>query len=461
MISPCLPVLRGAAGDLYASIRDLPIVSPHGHCDAGWFAANDPFPDPAALLVTPDHYLLRMLYSHGVPMERLGVGACPADRDPRAIFAIFAQHWDAFLGTPTRMWMEHTLHTTIGVETALSPDTSDLVYDHVDDWLRRDENRPRALFDAFGIEVLATTDPATADLLGHAEIATSPWPGRVIPTFRPDAVIDPAKPAFREAVRALGSMTATDTASFAGYLDALRSRRAAFRDAGATATDHDAPRLMTEWLPRARIEHLHGKAIAGTLTAQEAAAYHAHMLTEMAQMSAEDGLVMQIHAGSTRSTNRALAERFGPDMGADIPRATNWVDGLDALLNRVGNDPRLRLIVFTLDEAAYARELAPMAGHWPAMRLGPPWWFHDSLNGIRRYFDRVVETAGYGNLAGFNDDTRAFLSIPARHDLWRRGVALHLSDQIDRGVLRKPEAERLAGRLAADLAREAYRLGPA
>jgi len=215
---------------------------------------------------------------------------------------------------------------------------------------------------------------------------------------------------------------------------------------------------MTAWLPPAEIEGLHSKALTAGLTTDEAARYHGHMLTEMAQMSAEDGMVMQIHAGSTRSTNRALADRFGPDMGADIPRAMNWVDGLDALLNRVGNDPRFRLIVFTLDEAAYARELAPMAGHWPALRLGPPWWFHDSLNGIRRYFDAVVETAGYRNLAGFNDDTRAFLSIPARHDLWRRGVALHLADQVARGVLRRAEAERLAPALAVDLARDAYRL---
>jgi len=458
MIAPCLPTLSGIAADLHAAIEGLPIVSPHGHCDPEWWASDAAFPDPAALLVTPDHYLLRMLYSQGVPMEALGVGQSAGDRDSHAIFRIFAQHWDAFLGTPTRMWMEHTLYGVIGVDTELGPDTADLVHDQVSEWLSEPGHRPRALFDRFRIETLATTDAALSDLAQHDRIAASGWPGRVIPTFRPDDLINPARPGQAGAMQALAGMTDTDVTTFGGFLDAIRTRRAAFRDRGATATDHDVPLLLTAWLSRAEIEGLHAKALTGGLTKDEAARYHGHMLTEMAQMSAEDGMVMQIHAGSTRSTNRALADRFGPDMGADIPRAMNWVDGLDALLNRVGNDPRFRLIVFTLDEAAYARELAPMAGHWPALRLGPPWWFHDSLNGIRRYFDAVVETAGYRNLAGFNDDTRAFLSIPARHDLWRRGVALHLSDQVARGVLRRAEAEGLALALAVELARDAYRL---
>jgi glucuronate isomerase len=458
MIAPCLPAVRGVAGDLYAAIRDLPIVSPHGHCDPAWWAEDAAFPDPAALLITPDHYLLRMLYSLGVPMEDLGVGKPVAARDSRAIFRIFAAHWDAFLGTPTRMWMEHTLYEVIGVDRELSPDTADLVHDLIAEWLSDPAHRPRALFDRFGIEVLATTDPALSDLSRHDAIAASGWQGKVIPTFRPDDLINPARPGQAEAMRRLAETTGADIGRFDGFLDAIRDRRAAFRARGATATDHDVPDLRTEWLPRAEIEALHDKALKGALTREEAARYYGHMLIEMAQMSAEDGMVMQIHAGSTRSTNHALAERFGPDMGADIPRAMNWVDGLDALLNRVGNDPRFSLLVFTLDEASYARELAPMAGHWPALRLGPPWWFHDSLNGIRRYFDAVVETAGYRNLAGFNDDTRAFLSIPARHDLWRRGVALHLAERVEGGVLRRREAERLAAALAVDLARDAYRL---
>jgi glucuronate isomerase len=456
--APRLPVLSGHAADIHAAIRDLPIVSPHGHCDPEWWAGDAPFPDTAALLVTPDHYLFRMLHSLGVPLEDLDIGVAPADRDSRAVFRTFARHWDAFLGTPTRMWLEHTFHEIIGLDVELSAETADEVHDRIAEWLADPANRPRALFERFGIELLATTDPALADLSQHDRIAASGWTGRIVPTFRPDDLINPARPGQAAAIEALGRMTDTDVSCYAGFLDAIRMRRAAFRARGATATDHDVPHLMTAWLPRLDVEALYAKALRGSLSGEEEAVFHGHMLTEMAQMSAEDGMVMQIHAGSTRSTNRALAERFGADMGADIPRATNWVDGLDALLNRVGNDPRFRLIVFTLDESAYARELAPMAGHWPALRLGPPWWFHDSLNGIRRYFDRVVETAGYRNLAGFNDDTRAFLSIPARHDLWRRGVALHLCDQIGRGVLRMSDAERLAPMLARDLALEAYRL---
>jgi glucuronate isomerase len=399
-----------------------------------------------------------MLHSLGVPLEELGIGVPPGEKDSRAVFRVFAQHWDAFLGTPTRMWLEHTFHEVIGLDVELGPGTADVVHDGIADWLADPANRPRSLFDRFGIEVLATTDPALADLAHHDSIAESGWPGRIIPTFRPDDLINPARSGQTEAIKALGRLTGTDVGTYSGFLDAVRARRAEFRARGATATDHDVPHLMTAWLPRLDVEALYAKALRGSLSDEEASAFHGHMLTEMAQMSAEDGMVMQIHAGSTRSTNRELARRFGPDMGADIPRAMNWVDGLDALLNRVGNDARFRLIVFTLDESAYSRELAPMAGHWPCLRLGPPWWFHDSLNGIRRYFDRVVETAGYLNLAGFNDDTRAFLSIPARHDLWRRGVSLHLADQIERGVLRRADADRLAPMLARDLALDAYRL---
>ncbi|MDG4646843.1 glucuronate isomerase [Roseibacterium sp. SDUM158017] len=457
--APRIATVTGDAAGIFEAICALPIVSPHGHCDPAWWAEDAAFPDPAALIVTPDHYLFRMLHSLGVPLGEIGIGTAPADRDSAAIFRVFGRHWDAFLGTPTRMWLEHTFHEVIGVDVEFAEDTADAVHEQVAAWLRDPANRPRALFDRFGLEVLATTDPALSTLAAHETIAASGWGGRIVPTFRPDDLIDPARPGHPEAIRTLAEMTDTDVTTHAGFLDAIRARRAAFRARGATATDHDVPRLMTAWLPRAEIEALHARARTGDLSSGEAAAFHGHMLTEMAQMAADDGMVMQIHAGSTRSTNRALADRFGPDMGADIPRATNWVEGLDALLNRVGNDPRFRLIVFTLDEGAYARELAPMAGHWPALRLGPPWWFHDSLNGIRRYFDRVVETAGYRNLAGFNDDTRAFLSIPARHDLWRRGVALHLADQIGRGVLRRADADRIAPLLARDLAIEAYRLG--
>jgi glucuronate isomerase len=451
-------ILPSSAAALYARIADLPIVSPHGHCDPAWWATNAAFPNPAALLIQPDHYVFRMLYSRGVPLADLGIGPGGEDHDPRAVFQLLAQHWDAFLGTPSQQWMTFTLTQTLQIDTPLSPRTAQVLYDEIAAKLATDAFRPRALFDRFGIEVLATTDPATDLLSHHSAIAASAWQGRIIPTFRPDDVLNPTRPKHAAALAQLAQITGRDVAHYDSFLDALRDRRAAFRALGATATDHDVPELATCWLDRDQIETLHAQAMTGTLRNAEARAYYGHMLVEMAQMSVEDGLVMQIHAGSRRNTNAPLFASHGPDMGADIPGVIDWVAGMGPLLNRVGNAPNLNVILFTLDESSYARELAPMVGHWPCLRLGPPWWFHDSVNGIRRYFDRVVETAGYHNLSGFNDDTRAFLSIPARHDTWRRAVALHLAGQVDCGILTRADAERLAPFLARDLALDAYGL---
>jgi glucuronate isomerase len=448
--------LNETAEALYQGIKDLPIVSPHGHCDPSWFAHNEAFANPAELLVIPDHYVFRMLYSQGVPLEALGVGPQGKDADPRSVFRLFSAHWHLFLGTPSRGWINYVLSETLGIKTVLSEHTADQVYDQIAEKLAEDDHRPRALFDRFNIEVLATTDGALDDLAHHGAIKDSPWQGRVIPTFRPDGVLDPSDPLFAQNLATLERLTGCDLTGFDGYLDALRQRRTFFKSTGATATDHAIEVVHTEWL--ADPDALYQKLKGGEGTAKEAEQFYGHMLIEMAQMSVEDGLTMQIHGGSKRNTNATLLRDFGRDMGADIPIAVDWVNGLDALLNRVGNSSAFQLLLFTLDETTYARELAPMAGHWPCLRIGPPWWFHDSAAGIARYFDQVVETAGYHNLAGFNDDTRAFLSIPARHDLWRRGVATHLAGQIDKGYFGRSDADHLARLLATDLARDAYRL---
>ena len=444
--------------DLHDRIRDLPIVSPHGHTVPAWFAEDRPFADPAALLVVPDHYVFRLLYSRGVPMEALGVGVPAEDRDPRAIFRLLADRWHLFLGTPSRGWIEHTLGAAFGIDAPLGPDTADAVYDAVDAALTRPEFRPRALLERFRIEVLATTDAALDDLAPHTAFASLGHPTRLVPTFRPDAVLDPARPGWAEAVERLGAATGEDAATLPGYRAALRARRAHFIAHGATATDHAIEHLATEWLDDGEAARLLDACLRGRADAAARARLHNHMLIEMAQMSVDDGLTMQIHAGAARGTNRAVTDRFGPDAGADIPLAQDWVRGADGLLNRVGNEPGLRIIAFTLDEGVYSRELAPMAGHWPALRLGPPWWFHDSPNGVRRYLDRVVETAGYWNLAGFNDDTRALMSIPARHAMWRRAVADHLDAQVAAGRFGTADAERVADWLAVGAAREAYGL---
>ena len=448
--------LQGTADTLYQGIRDLPIVSPHGHCDPAWFARNTAFANPADLLVKPDHYVFRMLYSQGIPLEDLGVGVAGQETDPRKVFHIFAAHWHLFLGTPSRVWIEYVMRETMGINTELSAETADAVYDQIAARLELDAYRPRALFERFNIEVLATTDTALDDLVHHIQINESGWQGRVIPTFRPDGVLDGSDPVFAANLVKLERQTGCDLGSYDGYLMALRARRAFFIARGATATDHGVEVVLTEWLKDPNTLYQRLKANVGTL--QDAQRFYGHMLIEMAQMSIEDGLTMQIHAGARRNTNAVVMNRFGRDMGTDIPIAVDWVRGMDALLNRVGNNADLRILLFTLDETTYARELAPMAGHWPCLRIGPPWWFHDSPAGIARYFDQMVETAGYYNLAGFNDDTRAFMSVPARHDVWRRGVALHLAGQIDKGYFGRSDAEQLAQFLAVDLARDAYGL---
>jgi len=446
------------ARDLYEQCKSLPIISPHGHCDAAWWANDEAFPDPASLLIIPDHYVTRMLYSQGVSLQSIGVGVPQEKRNARAIWQLFADHWQCFLGTPSREWFEHTLYQTLAVTTELSSDSADSVYDQIAEKLQDVNFTPRALFDKFNIEVLATTDAANDQLEDHRAIHESSWSGQVIPTFRPDSVLNPAHPDYANAIDTLAQLTDCDVSNYSSFLQALRDRRSYFKSVGATATDHDVSNLTTEWQKENTIEKLHAQAVKGEITAQDAIRYYGHLLVEMAHMSVEDGMVMQIHAGSVRNTNSDVFTSFGSDMGSDIPKAIDWVHGLSGLLNRVGNNPALRLIAFTLDESTYARELAPLAGHWPCLQLGPPWWFHDSLSGMRRYFDRVVETAGYFNLAGFNDDTRAFLSIPARHDTWRRAVAIHLAEQIDCGRFSVQDGETLARHLSYESAMESYRL---
>lgn len=450
--------LPDRAADIYETIKAAPIISPHGHTEPEWFAKNAAFSDPADLIIVPDHYVFRMLYSQGVSLTDLGVGVPTEDRNPRAIWRLFADHWHLFLGTPTRAWLSNMFTEGFGISDPLGPRTADAIYNAIETALKEPEFRPRALFGKFNIELLATTDAATDPLPHHEAIRDSGWNGHVIPTFRPDACIDPADTRFINELATLEKTTGIALDDFDAYLDALRARRQAFKALGATATDHAIEVLETTWMHETEAEALFAKARHGRLDPSEARRFHAHMLVEMAQMSAEDGLVMQIHAGARRNTNHTVFEHFGRDKGADMPVRTDWVRGLDTLLNRVGTDPGFSMIAFTLDESTYARELAPMAGHWPCLKIGPPWWFHDSLNGILRYFDQVVETAGYHNLAGFNDDTRAFMSIPARHDLWRRAVALHLSAQMELGVFGRDDAERLARLLATELARKAYRL---
>ncbi len=455
------PQQRELARALYGAVRDLPIVSPHGHTDARWFADNRPFADASELLIKPDHYLLRMLYSQGISLASLGIEAAAGDDaepDPAEVWQRFADHYHLFRGTPTRLWMDHVLGEVFGVDERLDSATAPAIYAHINRQLASPEYLPRALYARFNIEVIATTESPLDTLDAHRRLRDDPWPGRVITTYRPDPVVDPEYEGFADNVLRLEALSGEDCGTFRGYLRAHRQRRAWFRQLGATATDHGHPSARCADLSGAASEKLYQGALRGRLDPEEAECFRAQMLTEMARMSLDDGLVMQIHPGVFRNHNPALFAAYGRDRGADIPLPGEFVQGLKPLLDQVGNHPDFTLILFTLDETTYARELAPLAGHYPALLLGPPWWFHDSPEGMLRYRQQVTETAGFYNTAGFNDDTRAFLSIPARHDLARRMDCRFLAQLVAEQRLALDEAEELAVDLAGNLARRAYRL---
>ena len=452
---------RSLARRLYASVRDLPIVSPHGHTDPQWFADNVPFSDPSTLLIVPDHYVFRMLYSQGVPLEELGVprrdgGAI--ERDPRKIWHRFAARYHLFRGTPTRSWLDHVFAAVFGIGERLTRESADRYFDHIAACLTQPEFRPRALFERFNIEAIATTESPLDPLAHHRKIRASGWKGRVITAYRPDPVVDPEFDGFADNVAQLGALTNENTATWPGYLAAHRARRAHFKTMGATSTDHGHPTARTCDLAPAECQRLLDRALAGAATAEEAEMFRGQMLTEMAQMSLDDGLVMQIHPGSLRNHNPLVFRQFGRDKGADIPMRTDYVRALKPLLDRFGNERDLTIILFTLDETSYSRELAPLAGHYPILKLGPPWWFYDSPEGMQRFREQVIETAGFYNTVGFNDDTRAFLSIPARHDVARRMDCRFLAALVVEHKLEEDEAFELAPELAYGLAKRAYKL---
>ena len=452
--------VRAIARDLYASVRSLPILSPHGHTDPEWFARNEPFGNATDLLLAPDHYLFRMLYSQGIDLARLGVASRrgPSDADPREAWRLFASHFYLFRGTPSALWLNHVFKEVFGLDVVLDATSADAYFDAIGAALRTDAFRPRALFERFNIEVLATTESPLDPLESHRQIRESGWPGRIITTYRPDAVVDPEHEHFGAALAEFGVLTGEDVFSWAGYLRAHRVRRAVFAKAGATATDHGHPTARTADLDSKACQRLFGRVIAGQATAEEAELFRAQMLFEMAQMSVDDGLVMQIHPGAFRNHNRGLFDEYGRDKGGDIPCATEYVHALKPLLDRFGNEKRLALILFTLDETSYSRELAPLAGHYPCLKLGPAWWFHDSPEGMLRFREHTTETAGFYNTVGVNDDTRAFLSIPARHDVARRVDCAFLARLVAEHRLDVEEAAEVASDLAYRLPKRAYRL---
>jgi glucuronate isomerase len=447
-------------------VKDLPIISPHGHTDPRWFAFNEPFPNPTTLLIQPDHYIFRMLYSQGVSLESLGIPQVDnrEHADPREVWRIFAKHYYLFRGTPTRLWLDYTFENEFGLNKRLSADNADEYYDIIAKKLETPQFRPRALFDKFNIEVLATTDSPIDTLEYHKSIRDSGWnargttKARIIPAFRPDSVIDAEYTGFLANIEKLGQITGEDIGTWKGYLNALRNRRAFFKTMGCTSTDHGHLTAQTADLDPQTAASLYGRILSGRSVPEEQQIFQAQMLTEMAGMSVEDGLTMQLHPGSVRNHNRQVYEKFGRDKGADMPSSTEYVRALRPLLNKYGNDPNFTFILFTLDETSYSRELAPLAGHYPALKLGPPWWFNDSPEGMMRFREQATETAGFYNTVGFNDDTRAFLSIPARHDVARRIDCAFLGRLVAEHRLDEDEAFEVVLDLTVNLVRKAYKL---
>jgi glucuronate isomerase len=453
--------MRSVARALYEGVKGLPIVSPHGHTDPRWYALDEPFSDPSQLLIVPDHYIFRMLFSQGVRLEDLGVptlDGSPVETDGRKIWHLFAKNYYLFRGTPTRLWLDHVFSDLFGLDDLLTPENADRFYDTIAEKLQGDDYRPRALFERFNIEVIATTEGALDDLRWHRMIRDSGWSGRVVTAYRPDAVVDPDFQGFSGNLDRFGEITGCDTGTWSGYLDAHRRRRAFFKEHGATSSDHGHATAETANLSDAAAGELFNRIRSGSEDERERRLFRAQMLTEMAKMSLDDGLVLQIHPGSWRNHAPAVMRKFGRDKGFDIPTRTDYVSALKPLLDCVGTEPGLSVVLFTLDETSYARELAPLAGVYPALRLGPAWWFHDSPEGMRRFREMTTETAGFYNTVGFNDDTRAFPSIPARHDVARRVDCAFLARLVAEHRLGEDEAHEVARELAYALAKKAYRL---
>lgn len=455
------PSIRKIARDLYQEIKDLPIVSPHGHVDPKLFAENKPFPDPTELILIPDHYVFRMLYSQGIQLESLGIPTLEkksVETDHRKIWQIFGDNYYLFAGTPTGVWLNHEFTTVFGIKKKLTGKTALKIYDQIQEKLQSPEFLPRAMFERFNIEVLTTTDGATDSLEFHRQIRQSGWKGNIIPCFRPDGVTNLMTPGWKQNIDKLSQMSGIEVNSYQNFIKALENRREFFKSMGAVSTDQGVTSPCTHQLTAKEADAIFKRALQDKATQQDADQFTAHILMEMARMSIEDGLVMQIHPGSFRNHNQIIFKKFGPDKGCDIPLQTEYTRNLHDLLNKYGNDPRLTLIVFTLDETSYSRELAPLAGHYPAMKLGPAWWFHDSIEGMTRYRQMVTESAGIYNTVGFNDDTRAFPSIPARHDLSRRVDSNFLAGLVARHIIDMKDAYKLSRALAYELVKKAYKL---
>jgi glucuronate isomerase len=457
---PPEPAVRDIARRLYAAVRELPIVSPHGHVDPRILLDDAPFADPTSLFIQPDHYVTRLLHAGGVGLDRLGVGEGPLPEErAREAWRLLCRNWNLLRGTPVRYWFDSELAEIFGVRERPSADNADALYDQIAEQLADPDHRPRALLRRFGIEVLATTDDPADDLEAHARLGADPEvTTQVRPTFRPDRYLEPARPGWTDAVKRLGTAADTDIADYVGYVTALERRRRFFIERGAVSADHSHADAVAAPLGQAEAERIYRAALTGQVSEAEATAFRRHMILEMARMSCDDGLVMTLHPGVRRNHHPDTFARYGPDTGHDIPIATEFTDALRPLLTRYGTNRNLHLVLFTVDPDVFAREVAPLAGFYPSVYAGAPWWFLDSPALIRRYQESVTEIAGFGRLSGFIDDTRAFCSIPARHDMSRRLDAGFLAGLVAAHRLDEDEALDTITTLVVDQPRKVFKL---
>ncbi|MBO0811654.1 MAG: glucuronate isomerase [Microlunatus sp.] len=454
---PADPGLRDLARSIYQQVAGAPIYSPHGHVDAAIIAENRPFGNPAELLITPDHYVTRLIHAYGVGLDQLGVKN--PDADPREVWRIFCSHWHVFAGTVVRYWFENELSDVFGITVQPSAETADDIYDQLTEQLAKPEFRPRELFRRFNIAVLATTDDPASDLSAHRLLAADPdFSGAVVPTFRADRYMSPNVPGWKGSLDELAAASGVDTGSYTGLIEALRNRRAYFKANGATATDSGMPDAYALPLSDAEAERIHRAAQHGTVTADEAAAYRRNLLYQLAAMSAEDGLVMQLHADVVRNYDQASFEKYGPDTGHDLPGPATFTAGLRQVLNDFGRSETFRLVLFTTDETAFSQQIAPIAGFYPSVYVGAPWWFIDTPAAIGRFRAAATDSAGFGKTSGFIDDTRAYCSIPARHDMSRRIDAGFLAGLVATHQLAEDEAYEIAGDLAGRIPVNTFRL---
>jgi glucuronate isomerase len=445
---------RAVARRLYDHVGSESILSPHSHVDARALADDRPFADPAELLVSSDHNVTRLLHANGVALDRLRTPA-----HPREIWRELTSRWHLFAGTPVRHWLESELVDVFGIDIVPSAQTSDLIYDRMAEALTSPAFRPRALFKRFGISVLATTDDPADDLEAHEELADDPsFVGHVLPTFRADRYLDPANPDWRIYLLELAQASNIDCYTYAGLLAALRNRREYFIEHGATSTDSCLPDAGAQPLSDTDAERIHAARLKGTISVADAVAYRRNMLYRLAEMSTEDGLVMQLHPGVLTNHAQPMNEEYDPDNGHNLPDYTSYSQPLGPLLRDFGTNPNLHLVLYTVDEAAYSREIGPLASTYPSVFAGTPWWFLDSPAGIARFRAAVTDNAGFAKTSGFVDDTRAFCSIPARHDVARRADASFLAGLVMTHQVSENEAANIATALVRDIPARTFKL---